>query len=394
MTTLVDRLNLVGCTHPCEQTLKWVLAVALMAHYDELPTPKIIAQKLDELKDVVVVERKPSNHTHITEFPVSPHDLHPDVYEHAYPNSPPVTVDFEGIMSFAETSIPLRKNSKLLHRAGTLDAASDDGHVKWSDLKKVIKKDGQQVDEQSAMSRPLKRSKSIPTDDDELELYHEYKAKLAKLKHDKAGGHMPIKVEPADTGQHGAFGLPLNVKKQADGSLMLSPRGRVSGKSEQGHAADAEVKSEPETKTTPGAEPTDEAGDTLEQFAKAAVDAFRKRKAQKQAVLKKPAAKKGIVEVEKKDKKPAAKMAVVEVGKKNIQAAMPRLPSDGSNPAPVKYNGGVIYTSIKSSSFRTLTTRGDKYSEKSCAKWKAKKPSIAEWPAAYTHIDRARAGSN
>ena len=75
MTTLVDRLNLVGCTHPCEQTLKWVLAVALMAHYDELPTPKIIAQKLDELKEVVVVERKPSNHTHITEFPVSPHDL-------------------------------------------------------------------------------------------------------------------------------------------------------------------------------------------------------------------------------------------------------------------------------------------------------------------------------
>ena len=96
MPTLVDRLNLVGCTHPCEQTLRWVLAVALMAHYDELPTPKIIAQKLDELKDVVVVERKPSNHAHITEFPVSPHDLHPDVYEHAYPNSPPVTVEFEG----------------------------------------------------------------------------------------------------------------------------------------------------------------------------------------------------------------------------------------------------------------------------------------------------------
>ena len=43
MTTLVDRLNLVGCTHPCEQTLKWVLAVALMAHYFEMPSPKIIA---------------------------------------------------------------------------------------------------------------------------------------------------------------------------------------------------------------------------------------------------------------------------------------------------------------------------------------------------------------
>ena len=70
------------------------------------------------------------------------------------------------------------------------------------------------------------------------------------------------------------------------------------------------------------------------------------------------------MEVEKKGKKPAAKMAVVEVNKKNIQAAMPRLPSDGSNPAPVKYNGGVIYTSRKSSCFRPLATRGDKYSEK------------------------------
>ena len=75
----------------------------------------------------------------------------------------------------------------------------------------------------------------------------------------------------------------------------------------------------------------------------------------------------------------------------HIQAAMPKLPSDGSNPAPVKYNGGVIYTSTKSLSFRTLTTRGDRYSEKPCAKWKAKKPTIAEWKAAYTHIDRARA---
>ena len=93
-------------------------------------------------------------------------------------------------------------------------------------------------------------------------------------------------------------------------------------------------------------------------------------------------------------KLPSCNAKAVEADKNNIQAAMPKLPSDGSNPAPVKYNGGVIYTSIKSSTFRPLTRRGDKYSEKSCAKWKAKKPSIAEWPAAYTHIDRARAGSN
>ena len=92
-------------------------------------------------------------------------------------------------------------------------------------------------------------------------------------------------------------------------------------------------------------------------------------------------------------KLPSCNAKAVEADKKNIQAAMPKLPSDGSNAAPAKYNGGVIYTSQKSLSFRTLTTRGDKYSEKPCAKWKAEKPALAEWKAAYTHIDRARAGS-
>ena len=57
MTTLVDRLNLVGCTHSGEQTWKWVLAVALMAHYDEMPAPKMIYKKLGELKEIVESEK-------------------------------------------------------------------------------------------------------------------------------------------------------------------------------------------------------------------------------------------------------------------------------------------------------------------------------------------------
>ena len=72
---------------------------------------------------------------------------------------------------------------------------------------------------------------------------------------------------------------------------------------------------------------------------------------------------------------------------------MPKLPTDGSNPSPVKYNGGFIYTSIKASTFRALTTRGDNYSEKPNSKWKAQKSSQVEWGAAYSHIDRARTKS-
>ena len=117
---------------------------------------------------------------------------------------------------------------------------------------------------------------------------------------------------------------------------------------------------------------------------KAVVNAFRKRKADKQPVLKRPSAKASM---------PKQRKVIVEVDKKHIEAALPKLPSDGSNPAPVKYTGGVIYTSQKARSFRTLTTRGDNYYEKPNSKWKAKKPSQVEWRTAYSHIDRARAKS-
>ena len=123
------------------------------------------------------------------------------------------------------------------------------------------------------------------------------------------------------------------MNRQPDGSLLLTPRGRVECKSEQGHADGAGVKSEeetPEDKAT-GAGEQAEDDDTLDQFAKAALDAFRKRKAQRQPVLKKPAAKAKAA----MPKLPScnAKATVVEVDKKNIQAAMPKLPSDGSDPA-------------------------------------------------------------
>ena len=57
---------------------------------------------------------------------------------------------------------------------------------------------------------------------------------------------------------------------------------------------------------------------------------------------------------------------------------MPELPADGSNPAPVVYKQGVIYTSRKQKSFRALTKRGDNYSEKSKA-WGGHTPTREAW---------------
>ena len=83
------------------------------------------------------------------------------------------------------------------------------------------------------------------------------------------------------------------------------------------------------------------------------------------------------------------KAELAEVSKKDIIESMPKVGADGAT--PVRHNGGVIYTAMASCSFRVLTTRGDKYSEKGCGKWGGKEPTKAAWTAAIKAIDDARA---
>ena len=81
------------------------------------------------------------------------------------------------------------------------------------------------------------------------------------------------------------------------------------------------------------------------------------------------------------------KLEQVIVPKSRIVASMPhKLPKDGSNPQPVLYNNGVIYTVCKTRKFRALATRGDRYSETSKA-WGADKPTEAAWVAAVKSIE-------
>ena len=88
----------------------------------------------------------------------------------------------------------------------------------------------------------------------------------------------------------------------------------------------------------------------------------------------------------------AAAKVKVEISKKKIGTSMPTLPSDGSTPEPVRYNGGVIYSSGKDRKFRVLTTAGDKWSEKGSS-WKGPTPTKESWLLAIKHIDDARAGA-
>ena len=46
MTRLVERLNLIGCTHPNVQTQRWMLAMLIATHYEEPPKPNEAYHKL------------------------------------------------------------------------------------------------------------------------------------------------------------------------------------------------------------------------------------------------------------------------------------------------------------------------------------------------------------
>ena len=83
-------------------------------------------------------------------------------------------------------------------------------------------------------------------------------------------------------------------------------------------------------------------------------------------------------------KRPAA--AVEDVPKSKILKQMPKVPSDGSNPPPVFYHGGVIYTSRQTKRFRALPRRGDMSHEKN-TKWTNKSPSLADWKKAVQSMD-------
>ena len=115
MTRLVERLNLIGCTAPAEETLRWMLAMLLITHYPEPLKPLEVYDKLQDLKAVVACEKKSFPFQHITTFPDHITDLPPEVIDYAYADGPPVVVELPGIKTIADKKMmPLRSSSGLL----------------------------------------------------------------------------------------------------------------------------------------------------------------------------------------------------------------------------------------------------------------------------------------
>ena len=125
---LVHRLNLIGCSHPTQQTVKWMLAVLLLAHYGEqMPEPQIRQDKLHELKGVIIAERRSYPIPETFAFPGNPNHLPKAAFDHAYSDGAPAPKEFPGITVVAANGIPLRKNNSLLKPKGGIQTALSQG---------------------------------------------------------------------------------------------------------------------------------------------------------------------------------------------------------------------------------------------------------------------------
>ena len=178
MTKLVDRGQLVGCLHPDEQSLKWMLAMLLLTHYADKPGPQAIYEKLQELKQIIACERKLYSHEQLTTFPKKPQDLPQAVFDYAYQDGQPISVMVAGIRAFAETAIPLRKCNKLLKGSPAMKQRS----VSSSSLSSVSSPQPVQSDADCSASGD---KKGMPVDDlptpgdkQEEQMYIRYKAEL------------------------------------------------------------------------------------------------------------------------------------------------------------------------------------------------------------------------
>ena len=411
-TTIVERGMSFGCVDPDEQALKWALATLVHVHYDELPSAQQLYQKLQDLKQAFVAEKHVFPHEHIQEFPESATDLPDHIYKYAYPDSsgPPVSVVLFGINTVAEC-IPLRKNSKLL-RAKSSDR--HDANKRFAECKKgIIPKD-----EPCSHARVIVKAEIDDTqhnasnelihvrDDDEQKLLNEYREKLAALRQLKnQPADVPLKCEPPPSPSPSPAHGTLSVRRTEDGSLRLTPRC-------YDRALDPTPREQPSSQPSMKTENQKDQQfglDDLDPFTQAAIHSLQVRDKKKKdniaakrkatPAIKRPAANAAAeqprAKVAKAEKAQGCRLTKfktekVEVSKANIHKSMPsQMPKDGSNPAPVIYKQGVIYTSRREKKFRALVTRGDKWSEKA-AMWKADKPSKKAWATVVKAIEEGK----
>ena len=114
LCVLAERGMKLGMVDPDEQSFKWLLAMLLLCHYDELPDAQHIYDKLHDLKRTWSAEKRSISVEKLSTYPETPSLMPPSLFNDAYEtDDPPIIVHMPGVTRIAEC-VPLRNNSKLL----------------------------------------------------------------------------------------------------------------------------------------------------------------------------------------------------------------------------------------------------------------------------------------
>ena len=337
------------------------------------------------------------------EYPASPSELPTDIFQSAYPDDDqPITIELKGINTVAD-SISLRSNNSKLKSSfepgvkAKFQAAKEELDTAHShDIAPAPTADARTASPAGALI-------PSPTDPYEMGLFYEYQHKLLEYRKEKSQSAArgpespPVKEEPRAS---------LAVHRAPDGTLKVAKhepsakRELETPKREEQGAIKAE-KHEPEGDAEHDAADDDDGPclEDLDPHTRAAIEALKKRKGkQKEEAKAKAAAKKEAAKAAaEKDaevkteaparKRPAAAAASIKpakavktepaaaakgvkkpraatadlkpIPKSKIMSAMPSMPKDGSNPPPVVYKQGIIYTSRTAFRFRALRERGN-----------------------------------
>ena len=400
MCRVVERVHSIGCVAPSESTYKWMLAVILLSHYDEMPAPSLIYAKLLELKQVAGAEKKSYALQQLNSFPAKPTDMPPDIYALAYPDAHPVAREMHGIHAVADR-IPLRKNSKLLtdkKQAAASEACFAKVKSEVASKDPAVKQElgvgnpSTAVKQEAEVAAGFDKTVPMPTDDHEEHLLVEYKSGIWKHRAEKTGvllSHAPA-VVPAVVAP---TAVPAMVATKTEhGALVLSARIKT------------EVPSCPAAHVPTDAAPPPPKAETygetdLDPYAQAALKAFGARELKKkdlqadkrkQSAAAKKAAK-GVVKSEnRKSKKKSAKGVATSEDYQMVTAEQARSSCPEGDSPPLLYKTGIIYTVSKSNMFRALRIRGDKYTESSCG-WGKSRTKQEAWTKVVQAIDKHRA---
>jgi len=248
-----------------------MLAMLLMCHYNDIPGPNEIHDKLVDLKQVVMCERKAFPLVYLKIFPDDPQELPSEVFSYAYSDSQPIPCVLPGINSIAK-KIALRGNSQLLKQSPKakvepLQAASSSG-LAQQPLK---------IEPCQPATESIKTHDDFPVRGDMVEeqLYSKYKADLWKHRAQKQGillggckeeqgqpsGAVPLKME----------GAPLTLTPRMHAHQLPSD--------EPPHEASTKLEEAADKQPEPKAEAVDEADSDLDPYAAAAMNALTARNA-------------------------------------------------------------------------------------------------------------------